>query len=111
MHRTVEHAPTPSGHAHVAGSKRLFLYVWGWLLGITIIEVLLAYRHLQVKLMLGLLMSLSCVKAALIISYFMHLRYEKRSLALTLMPALILVVCLLFLFFPDSIRLYELRPR
>ena len=98
-------------HAHAAGSKRLFLFVWMWLLAITGVEVVLAYQHLEVKLMLGLLMRMSFVKGALIISYFMHLRYEKRSLAVTLMPALVLIIVLLFVFFPASLRLYELRPR
>lgn len=98
-------------HTHAPGSKRLFLYVWGWLLTMTAVEVVLAYQHLGVKLMLGLLMSLSFVKVTLIISYFMHLRYERPSLAVTLMPALVLVIVLLFAFFPDSLRLLELRPR
>jgi cytochrome c oxidase subunit 4 len=95
-------------HAH--GSGRLFVFIWIWLLGITGVEVLLAYEHLRVALMLGLLMSLSLVKAYLIISYFMHLRYEKPSLALTLIPPLVLVISLLLLFFPDGLRLLRLRP-
>lgn len=100
-----------SGHEHVAGSKRVFIFVWGWLLALTAVEVVLAYQHLPVKVMLGLLMTLSVIKASLIISYFMHLRYEKRSLTLTLMPALVFVIVMLFLFLPDSIRLYEMRPK
>jgi cytochrome c oxidase subunit 4 len=95
-------------HAH--GSSRLFVYVWIWLLGITGVEVLLAYEHLAVALMLGLLMSLSLAKAYLIISYFMHLRYEKPSLAVMLIPPLVLVISLMFLIFPDSLRLLRLRP-
>ena len=98
------------GHAHEAGSKKLFLYVWFWLLGLTGVEVFLSYEQLGVKLMLALLMGLSIIKASLIISYFMHLRYEKRSLALTLMPALVFVVVLLCAFFPDSLRLLNMRP-
>jgi len=98
-------------HTHAAGSRKLFLYVWFWLLALTGVEVLLAYERLGVKLMLTLLMGLSIIKASLIISYFMHLRYEKRSLALTLMPALVFVVVLLFAFFPDSLRLLNMRPR
>jgi cytochrome c oxidase subunit 4 len=97
-------------HAHEAGSKKLFLYVWFWLLALTGVEVYLAYIHLGVKLMLTLLMGLSIVKAALIISYFMHLRFERRSLALTLMPAMVMVIVLLFLMFPDSLRLLRMRP-
>jgi len=98
-------------HEHVAGSSKLFLWVWFWLLALTGVEVYLAYIHLGVKLMLTLLMGLSIIKASLIISYFMHLRYERRSLALTLMPALIFVITLLFVFFPDSVRLYNMRPQ
>ncbi len=97
--------------AHAAGSGRLFVFVWIWLLAITALEVFLAYEQLPLNLMLGLLMGLSLVKAYLIISYFMHLRYEKPSLAVTLIPPLVLVICLLFLIFPDSFRLLNLRPR
>ena len=97
-------------HAHEAGSRKLFLYVWFWLLGLTAIEVFLAYEQLGVKLMLTLLMGLSIIKATLIISYFMHLRYEKRSLVLTLMPAMVFVIGMLFVFFPDSLRLLHMRP-
>ncbi len=59
--------------------------------------------------MLALLMTLSIVKASLIISYFMHLRYERRSLALTLIPALVFVVGMMLVLFPDSVRLSQMR--
>jgi cytochrome c oxidase subunit 4 len=98
-------------HTHEAGSKKLFLYVWFWLLALTGIEVFLAYEQLGVKLMLTLLMGLSIVKATLIISYFMHLRFERRSLVLTLMPAMVYVIVMLFVMFPDSFRLLEMRPQ
>ncbi len=98
-------------HTHHAGSVKLFLYVWFWLLGLTGVEVFLAYEQLGVKLMLTLLMGLSIIKASLIISYFMHLRYERRSLALMLMPALVFIVTMLFVFFPDSLRLLHMRPQ
>ncbi len=100
-----------SEHAHVGSSKRVFYFVWGWLLGLTALEVFLAYQRLPIKVMLGLLMSLSVIKASLIIAYFMHLRYERRSLALTLMPALIFVIGMMFVLLPDSLRLYQMRPR
>ena len=98
-------------HTHQHGSRKLFLYVWFWLLALTGVEVFLAYERLGVKLMLTLLMGLSIIKASLIISYFMHLRFEKRSLVLTLMPAMVFVIVLLFAFFPDSLRLLNMRPR
>jgi cytochrome c oxidase subunit IV len=101
----------PAGeHAHAEGSPKLFLFVWLWLLAFTCLEVFLGYEQLELKLMLVLLMGISIAKAALIISYFMHLKYEKRSLVLTLMPALVMVIVLMFMVFPDSVRLLHMRP-
>jgi cytochrome c oxidase subunit 4 len=99
-----------SEHAHSEASVKIFLYVWFWLLALTGVEVFLGYEHLEVKIMLVLLMGISVIKATLIISYFMHLRYERRSMALTLMPALVIVVTLMFMLFPDSFRLLRMRP-
>src|SRR5437879_703555 len=90
--------------------KGTFLIVWGWLLGLTGVETFLAYQHLALKVMLVVLMTISIIKASLIISYFMHLRYERKSLVFTLMPALVFVIAMLFVLFPDSIRLLEMRP-
>jgi cytochrome c oxidase subunit IV len=57
------------------------------------------------------LMALSIVKAGLIMAYFMHLRFEKPVLVWTLIPSLVVVISLLFVFFPDSLRLLELRTQ
>jgi cytochrome c oxidase subunit IV len=60
--------------------------------------------------MLFILMVLSLVKAGLIMAFFMHLRFERSSLVLTIVPVLVAVICLLFVFFPDGARLFDLRP-
>jgi cytochrome c oxidase subunit 4 len=96
-------------HAH-GRSTRVFLIVWFWLLGLTGVEVFLGYEKLELKLMLVLLMGLSVVKAGLIIAYFMHLRYERPSMAIALMPALVIVLVLMNIFLPDSLRLLHMRP-
>ena len=96
--------------AHSALGNRLVLTVWTWLVLITLVEVFLAYIKLGLTTMLTLLLAFSLVKAALIIAYFMHLRFEKRSLVWTLIPAMVVTICLLSVFFPDSLRLLELRP-
>ena len=99
-------------HEHAEGGTRLYLSVWAALLVLTVVEVYLAYIHLQPNLMITILMGLSLIKAALIIAYFMHLRFERFNLFLVLVPMWILVTCLLFVFFPDSFRLQEFRfPR
>ena len=98
-------------HEHFAGSNRLFISVWIWLLGLTGFEVFLGYKHLPVIYMLVILMGVSIIKAALIVAYFMHLRFERLNLILTIVPVLVVAICLLMMFFPDSFRSQELRYR
>lgn len=94
---------------HFEGTTKLFLVVLGALLILTLVEVFLAYIHVSLVLMLTILLGLSIIKAALIVAYFMHLRFERLSLVLTLVPALVICICLLFVFFPDSFRSSSLR--
>ena len=71
---------------HVGGTTITFSYVWMALLG------------------------LSIIKAALIIAYFMHLKFERLSLFLTLFPMLVLcIVLMLMIFMPDSVRSLNMR--
>ena len=99
------HADT---HEHGITTKQN-LIVWGGLLGLTAIEVFLAYIHLDITLMLIIVMGLSIIKAALIMAYFMHLKFERLSFVLTIVPALVVLLCLFAIFFPDSFRLNHLR--
>src|SRR6266436_343204 len=100
-----------SAHAeeHFAGSNKLFISIWGWLVLLTLVEIFLAYKPMPIHFMLTILLGLSVIKAALIIAYFMHLKFERLSLILTLVPALVICICLFFVFFPDSFRSSGLR--
>jgi cytochrome c oxidase subunit 4 len=93
---------------HTTGLKVIFS-VWFALLGMTVLEVILAYRSLSLETMFILLMSLSLLKAAMIIAYFMHLRYEQPSLIVTLIPALVYVLIMMTAIFADSERLAHMR--
>src|SRR6266700_298615 len=94
---------------HFAGSNKLFISIWVWLLFLTLIEIGLAYRPVAIHIMLPILLGLSIIKAALIVAYFMHLKFERLSLVLTIVPVLVICICLLFVFFPDSFRSSGLR--
>ena len=100
-------------HAHVeehfAGSNKLFISIWVWLVGLTLVEIFLAYKPMPIHLMLMVLLGLSIIKAALIVAYFMHLKFERLSLILTIIPMLVVCIMLLFVFFPDSFRSAGLR--
>ena len=91
------------------GSTRLFVNVWLLLAAVTGIEVFLGYIQLQPTLMLTLLVILSVGKAALIVAYFMHLKYERFSLTLFLIPPTIFCILMIVIFFfPDSMRILRL---
>ena len=92
-------------------TTKLFLMVWAALLVLTGIEVYLAYIQTPLLIMLTLLMGLSLGKSLLIIGYFMHMKYEKFSLVLTLFPMLVFCILMMFVMMPDATRALELRPR
>jgi cytochrome c oxidase subunit IV len=97
--------------AHAGASVGTNIAIWIGLVAITGLEVFLAYMALQPTLMLSLLVVLSVVKAGLIMSFFMHLKYEKFSLVLLLIPATIFCICMMFIFFfPEAVRLIQMRP-
>lgn len=102
-------AHATDGDVHFAGSNKLFFMIWIWLLVLTGFEVFLGYIQLRVVYMLVILMGASIIKAALIVAYFMHLRFERIHLILTIVPALVICICLLLMFFPDSFRSKDLR--
>ena len=105
------HVHAEAADNHAVGSTKLFSWVWVWLLLLTALEVFLAYERLEVHLMITILVGLSLIKSALIVSYFMHLRFERLGLFLLLVPAMVFCICMmLIMFFPDSIRLMNLRP-
>ena len=96
---------------HQVGSTKLFAWIWAWLLLLTAVEVFLAYERVEVHIMITILLGLSLVKSALIMSYFMHLRFERLGLFLILVPAMVFCICMmLIMFYPDSIRLMDMRP-
>src|SRR5258708_7505613 len=84
------------------GTIKSFTVVWIILLVFTGIEVLLAYEQVTPVIMLVILIGLSVVKAALIIAYFMHLKFERFSLFLTLFP--MLIFCILMMSIGNSVR-------
>ncbi|HEY9282267.1 MAG TPA: cytochrome C oxidase subunit IV family protein [Pyrinomonadaceae bacterium] len=95
---------------HFEGSVKLFGAVLFGLLVLTVVEVALAYIEVGLILMLTILIGLSVIKAGLILAYFMHLKFERQSLVMALIPAMVICICLLFVFFPDGFRLRNVRP-
>lgn len=97
---------TVEAHAH--HSHKPFFVVWGALLVLTGIEVYLGYQNLQPVKMLSILLVLSFFKAALIILYFMHMKFETTRMRWVLMTALVICLGLMSMFFADAARILSI---
>ncbi len=93
---------------HRHHSKAQFFWVWGALLVLTAIEVYLAYERLQPIRMLTILMGLSIIKAALIIAYFMHMKFEVSRMRWVTMCSVTACLVLMCVFFADAARILKL---
>ncbi len=100
MHDTATHSD----------SKVTYFWVWGALLFLTAVEVVLGYRQVfQPVRMLEVLIILSVIKSALIIGYFMHLKFEKALMRWMLMASVVACfIIMYFFFFPDAGRVHDL---
>jgi cytochrome c oxidase subunit IV len=94
------HAPAHGG-AHVS-HRRTYFIIFVWLTVLTAIEVGLAVSSLSRFVMITLLCALAIVKAALVAMYFMHLRFERKTLALVVLTPIVLAGILIIGLMPDS---------
>jgi cytochrome c oxidase subunit IV len=78
-----------------------YMGIFWVLLVLTVIEVALTFLGLP-KLLLGsLLVILALWKAALVAMYFMHLKFERRTLAMIAVVPFILCLFLILMLLPD----------
>jgi len=90
---------------HVSSLEPNYIGVFWWLLGLTIAEILVAVmpnspmfpKLVQAMLLVGMALG----KAALVALFFMHLKFEKRTLGIIALTPLILCTLLIFALLPD----------
>jgi cytochrome c oxidase subunit 4 len=94
-------------------SKGQYFWVWGALLVLTGVEVWLGYKQIfEPVRMLEVLLVLSVMKSALIIAYFMHLKFETALMRWLLVISVTgCFVIMYFFFFPDAGRILRLGVR
>jgi cytochrome c oxidase subunit 4 len=90
-------------------TMKLYVVVWIGLILIVGLEVLLTYEHLTAGTLLAWLLVLAFIEAGLGVMYFMHLKYERRSLFWSLIPYLIFALVMMDHFWPDALRLMRQR--
>ena len=89
---------------------KLYVAVWIGLILIVAIEVALTYAGLPAGTLLAALLALALLEAGFGVMYFMHLRYERRVLFWSLIPALLFVLVMLNHLWRDAHRLVSLHP-
>jgi len=88
---------------------RFYVVLWAGLLGIVIVEVLLTYAGLSPLALTISLLALALIEAGVALMYFMHLKYERRILFFSLIPALVFVLVMFDHIWPDAFRVASMR--
>lgn len=92
------------------GGYKGYVITWVWLLVITMLEIAVVLVGLPKALLASLLLLMSLMKAALIIAYFMHLRYERVAFIYTVVAPMIVLAVVLFAFVaPDALHVFSSR--
>jgi cytochrome c oxidase subunit 4 len=83
------------------GDTSVYIKVFWWLFGLTIAEIALVFLPIA-KLAINMsLVVLALAKASLVALYFMHLRSERRAMAVLALTPLLLGALLVFALLPD----------
>jgi cytochrome c oxidase subunit 4 len=78
-----------------------YMMIFYWLAGLTALEVGVTYMGLPKMLMIALLVGLAVAKAVMVAMYFMHLKFESRTLGLIALTPPVLLVMFVCITYPD----------
>ena len=78
-----------------------YMTIFWWLFVLTVIEVGVVFLPVATLVKAILLVSLALSKATLVAMYFMHLRFERRTLGLIAVTPLLLGTLLVLILVPD----------
>lgn len=87
-----------------------YLAVYVVILAISAVQIFFAYQHIDVAQVFIRMLLLAIIQAGLAVTFFMHMRSEKRTLALFLLPATVFVLLMMNMIWSDSFRLLHMRP-
>lgn len=83
-------------HAHKSPN---YMAVWAWLAALTVLEIGAYFMPAPTKY--PILLGLALGKAALVALYFMHLRFDVKTLSAIAVTPLLIATLLAFLLMPD----------
>ncbi len=85
----------------IAHKQPNYIGVFWWLLVLTVLEIAVIYTPLAKIAIAILLVSMAISKATLVALYFMHLKFERATLALVALSPFLLCLFLIFMLTPD----------
>ena len=87
--------------SHSEPSDKLYLMIAASLGGLTIVSYLADLLGLPRGALILVVLSVAVVKATLVASFFMHLKFDWNKVRVMIIPALILACVLVFALLPD----------
>lgn len=93
--------------ANESSAQRHVNYVAIWIILVAALFASLGLALLQQRqLAASLILALATVKAFLVLSYYMHLKFEPRFIVITITAGLLCMVILFFGLVPDIVHVY-----
>jgi cytochrome c oxidase subunit IV len=93
-----------------SGGIATYIVVYLCILAISALQIVIAYQNIDGRQTFLRMLLLAVVQASLAITYFMHMKSERRNLALFLLPATVFVLAMMNMIWSDSFRLLNMRP-
>ena len=82
---------------------KAYLMIWGWLAGLMLIGVFLSELPIPKATIVLIVLGLSSVKATLVALYYMHLKMDRRVLAIVALVPLVLIALVLGVVFSSRL--------
>lgn len=96
MDHAVRHEPAGHGSAHAEGQQhplKIYFAIWGLLFVLSAFSYMVDYYQLHGLLRWSLIITFMLLKAGFIVAIFMHVKWERLALKLTiLVPPLTLLI-------------------
>ncbi len=89
-------------HGHAGHAEPNYMGVFLSLFVLTVVEIAVVFMPIGKFVIGSMLVLLAFTKAVLVAAYFMHLKFENRTLALIAATPILLCIMLMFALLPDS---------
>jgi cytochrome c oxidase subunit 4 len=96
--------------AHKESSDKMYLAIAASLAGLTIISYVGDLLHMPRPALICLVLTVAVVKATLVASFFMHLKFDWTKVKVLIIPAILLAAVLVFALLPDITMASREKP-